>query len=67
MFTFDKRLYYEYWDYFDLAISREKEFKKWNRAKKEQLINQVNPGWKELVNDCGFVRDSERSEESNTK
>jgi len=51
-------IYYEYWDYFDLAISREKELKKWNRIKKEQIINKVNPGWKELVNDCGFVRDS---------
>ena len=51
-------IYYEYWDYFDLAISREKELKKWNRAKKELLINTMNPEWKELVNECGVVRDS---------
>ena len=51
-------IYYEYWDYFDLAINREKELKKWNRIKKEYLINTMNPEWKELVNACGFVRDS---------
>ena len=51
-------IYYEYWDYFDLAINREKELKKWNRAKKALLINTINPEWKELVNEYGFVRDS---------
>jgi len=51
-------VYYEYFDYFDLAISREKELKRWNRAKKELLIKTMNPEWKELVNERGFVRDS---------
>ena len=53
-------IYYEYWDYFDLAINREKELKKMNRSKKEMLINTMNPEWKELVNEYGFVRDSFR-------
>jgi len=53
-------IYYEYFDYFDLAINREKELKKWNRNKKEMLINTMNPEWKELVNEHGFVRDSFR-------
>jgi len=48
-------IYYEYFDFFDLAIYREKELKKWNRIKKELLINTKNPAWKELVNDRGFV------------
>ncbi|MCX5773409.1 MAG: GIY-YIG nuclease family protein [Fusobacteria bacterium] len=30
------------------AIAREKQLKKWSRAKKESLINQVNPSWEEL-------------------
>nr|WP_068892143.1 GIY-YIG nuclease family protein [Pedobacter panaciterrae] len=30
------------------AIAREKEVKKWNRAKKTALINTVNPAWKDL-------------------
>jgi putative endonuclease len=30
------------------AILREKEVKKWRREKKENLINSMNPGWKDL-------------------
>lgn len=29
-------------------ITREKQIKNWNRVKKEQLINQLNPEWKDL-------------------
>ena len=31
-------IYYEVFAYIDLAIKREKELKKWNRRKKEDLI-----------------------------
>jgi putative endonuclease len=51
-------IYYEYFFDFALAIDREKELKKWNRSKKELLINAMNPEWKELVTEKGFVRDS---------
>ena len=30
------------------AIGREKQLKKWSRRKKEELINQMNPSWKDL-------------------
>ncbi len=30
------------------AIAREKEIKKWRRAKKIALIESVNPGWGDL-------------------
>ena len=30
------------------AILREKQIKHWSRAKKELLINSVNPDWQEL-------------------
>ena len=30
------------------AIEREKQLKRWNRKKKEFLINQLNPEWKDL-------------------
>ena len=30
------------------AISREKELKGWRRSKKINLIEQANPGWKDL-------------------
>ena len=51
-------IYYEEFLYFELAIKREKELKKWNRQKKEALINTKNPKWEELVNE-GFIRSSE--------
>lgn len=50
-------IYYEEFHYIDLAIQREKELKKWNRKKKEDLINSINPEWKELVTEQGFRRD----------
>ena len=43
-------LYYERFTYVEHAIAREKEIKKWNRAKKEDLIKSVNPNW-EFLND----------------
>ena len=36
-------IYFEEFASMDLAIKREKEIKKWNRQKKESLINKVNP------------------------
>jgi putative endonuclease len=38
-------LYYERFTYIQHAIDREKEIKKWRRAKKEALINAFNPEW----------------------
>ena len=49
-------IYYEEFDNINLAIEREKELKKWNRQKKENLINNKNPDWNELVTDRGFKR-----------
>lgn len=51
-------IYFEEFVYFDLAIHREKELKKWNRQKKEDLINKKNPKWNVLVTENGFVRDT---------
>lgn len=44
----EKLVYYEWFDRIESAISREKELKKWRREKKEQLINSMNPEWKDL-------------------
>ena len=41
-----------YWESFDdvhNAIGREKQLKRWRRAKKIWLIEQLNPGWKDLA------------------
>lgn len=44
-----KRLiYYECYGDVNQAIAREKQLKKWNRAKKEWLIKTINPHWKDL-------------------
>ena len=47
-------IYYEEYNDIMTAIAREKVLKKWNRLKKETLINAKNPEWKELVNEYGF-------------
>ena len=41
-------VYYEGFGRIEDAISREKEIKKWNRQKKIDLINSMNPDWKDL-------------------
>ena len=38
-------IYYETFQYIQKAIAREKEIKKWNRTKKEALIQTKNPDW----------------------
>ena len=40
-----KLIYFERYTYIADAISREKEIKKWSRAKKENLIVTLNPNW----------------------
>ena len=44
-----KRLvYYEVYKYVRVAIAREKQIKGWRREKKVALIEDMNPGWKDL-------------------
>ncbi|MFH1620921.1 MAG: GIY-YIG nuclease family protein [Patescibacteria group bacterium] len=40
-------IYFEEFSSVFEAISREKQLKGWRRSKKEELINKVNPKWKE--------------------
>lgn len=49
-------IYFEEFQDFNIAIKREKELKKWNRQKKDDLINKKNPKWEILVTENGFVR-----------
>ena len=44
----DKLVYFEDYDTIDEAILREKQIKKGNRKRKEDLINKDNPEWKDL-------------------
>ena len=43
-----KLIYYELFDFVDLAIAREKQIKGYSREKKINLIEAMNPDWKEL-------------------
>ncbi len=47
-YNLDKLVYYE--DYTDIkqAITREKQLKGWKRERKNNLVNNFNPEWKDL-------------------
>ena len=47
----DKLVYYEITDDIKIAIKREKQLKKWNRAWKIELIEKENPEWNDLYDD----------------
>jgi putative endonuclease len=44
-------VYFEEFDRIDEAIAREKQLKRWTRAKKINLIEQLNPRWNDLSMD----------------
>ena len=46
-----KLVYFEHTNDIYSAISREKQLKKWNRAKKNALIQGMNPLWRDLSAD----------------
>ena len=47
-YNIDRLVYYEVFQYVNIAIAREKELKDWNRAKKIELIESINPTWQDL-------------------
>ncbi len=47
-YKLNKLIYFEQFDDMNNAILREKRLKKWNRAWKNQLINECNPDWIDL-------------------
>ena len=49
-YNLNKLVYYEQTSDIVSAISREKQLKGWRREKKEKLINEFNPEWKDLSN-----------------
>jgi len=50
-YNVSKLVYFERFDYIDLAIKREKQIKGYSKAKKLILINKVNPEWIDLYNE----------------
>ena len=49
-----KLVYFEQTTDIQSAISREKQLKGWSRAKKNELIQSVNPDWTELFDEEGL-------------
>lgn len=47
-YNVDRLIYFEEFEFIDLAIAREKQIKGYSRLKKEKLINKFNPEWKNL-------------------
>lgn len=47
-------MYYEGFNRIEEAIAREKQIKGGSRAKKEILINSMNPDWRDLSYDLGY-------------
>lgn len=47
-YNVDKLVYFEVFDYADLAIAREKQIKGYSRVKKAALINGKNADWIDL-------------------
>lgn len=46
-----RMVYFEQFTNIKAAIAREKEIKGWSRAKKNALVESLNPGWKDLAAD----------------
>ena len=52
-YNVEKLVYFEICKDMTTAIHREKQLKKWHREWKEELINDMNPEWKDLTDDIG--------------
>jgi putative endonuclease len=50
-YKIDRLVYWEKFKRVQLAITREKQLKRWTRVKKMRLIVSVNPTWKDLAED----------------
>ena len=47
----DRLAYFELYDEVTQAIAREKQIKNWPRAKKNELVETMNPEWQDLAAD----------------
>jgi putative endonuclease len=46
-----KLVYFEIHDHIEIATLREKRIKKWKRSWKVEIIEKMNPEWKDLYDD----------------
>jgi putative endonuclease len=50
-YNLDRLVFYETYPTLSEAIAREKQLKGWNREKKKKLIQEMNPTWRNLLED----------------
>lgn len=48
-YTFNRLVYFEIVESQAIALRREAQIKRWRREKKVFLIQQMNPGWRDLA------------------
>jgi putative endonuclease len=63
-YNVDRLIYFEKFDFVDLAIKREKQIKGYSRIKKDALINSFNPEWKDLYDNGKIQVPVPKSEDS---
>jgi putative endonuclease len=54
-YNIHRLVYYEMYDSIHQAIEREKQLKHWKRMWKIELIERVNPQWKDLYDKAPFL------------
>jgi putative endonuclease len=52
-YNIHKLVYFEHTSDVTAALEREKEIKKWRREKKNNLVQDQNPAWKDLSEEWG--------------
>lgn len=53
-YNINKLVYYEIYNDINFAIAREKQIKAGSRKKKIELVNKMNPEWRDLYNEILF-------------
>ncbi len=53
-YNVNKLVYFEETHDIRMAVSRERELKKWRREKKNALVKQMNPDWEDLAKDLSL-------------
>ena len=54
-YNLNKLVYFEITDNIEDALNREKQLKNWKRQWKIDLITKINPSFKDLSTDIGYI------------
>lgn len=55
-YNVSKLIYYEIHDMIDVAISREKQIKRYTRSRKEEIITEFNQEWEDLFKNGSILK-----------